>query len=127
MKKLMLVILTLLILGVAVGPLVAQGQGGVKPPKKVQKAAPGAWAHKTETISGTISVVDPAKKTVALTANGVAYSFKVVGTKITVGGKKTKLGDLQTGAQASVVFLASRTGDTAKSIEVPPSGTPAVK
>jgi hypothetical protein len=124
MKKVMLTVLTLMIFGVvAVAPLVAQDQpasaGGEKAAKAEKSSEnAGMWSSKAETLSGTISSVDTDKKTLAVEANGVSYSFKAVGTKITVGGKKAKLSDLQKGAQASVKFVAARTGNTAKSIEV---------
>jgi len=124
MKKLMLTILTLVIFGVvAAAPLLAQDQAASAGTEKTAKAAKsseggGMWSGKAETLSGTISSVDSEKKLVAVNASGVSYSFKVAGTKITVAGKKAKLSDLQTGAQASVKFVAGRAGDTAKSIEV---------
>ncbi len=124
MKKVMLTVLTLVIFGVvAVAPLVAQDQPASAGDEKTAKAAQssenaGMWSSKAETLSGTISAVDSEKKMVAVEANGVSYSFKAVGTKIMVGGKKAKLGDLQTGAQASVTFVATRSGNTAKSITV---------
>jgi len=106
---------------IAAGPLGAQGQAGGKTTKQAQRvfaASPGMWSGKAETLSGTISSVDSDKKVVSVQANGVGYSFKASGAKIMVGGKKAKLSDLQTGAQASVTFVASRAGDTAKKIEV---------
>ena len=124
MKKLMLTILTLVVFGViALAPLVAQDQPASEGGGKTAKAAkssenPGIWSGKAETLSGTISSVDSDKKLVAVDAGGVSYSFKAAGAKVMVGGKKAKLSDLQTGAQASVKFVASRTGDTARSIEV---------
>jgi len=124
MKKLMLTILTLVMFGVvAVAPLIAQDQAESAGSEKTAKAAKssgnaGMWTGKAETLSGTISSVDSEKKLVAVDSSGVSYSFKVAGTKIMVGGKKAKLSDLQTGAQASVTFVATRTGNTARSIEV---------
>jgi hypothetical protein len=124
MKKAMLSILTLMIFGVvAVAPLVSQEQAESAGSEKTEKAEKssehtGMWSGKAETLSGTITKVDSEKKTVAVEASGVSYSFKVAGTKITVSGKKAKLSDLQTGAQASVTFIAARTGDRARSITV---------
>jgi hypothetical protein len=124
MKKVMLTVLTLMIFGVvAIAPLVAQDQPASEGGGKTEKAAKssenaGMWSSKAETVSGTISAVDSGKKIVAVEASGVSYSFKAAGTKIMVGGKKAKLSDLQTGAQASVTFVASRSGNTAKSITV---------
>ena len=121
MKKLILAVLTLVILGVvAVAPLAAQEQPSseaAKPEKAAKKA--GGWSMKAETLSGPISLVDKEKKLVIVDAGGIPYDFKVSGgTKIKVGGKKAKLDDLQTGKQASVSFVAMRTGNAAKSIEV---------
>jgi len=124
MKKVMLTVLTLVTFGlVAVAPLVAQDQPASAGGEKTAKAAKssesaGTWSSKAETVSGTISSVNSEKKTVAVEANGVSYSFKAVGAKVMVGGKKAKSSDLQTGAQASVTFVATRAGNTAKSITV---------
>jgi len=124
MKKVMLTVLTLMIFGVvAVAPLVAQDQPASAGSEKTAKAAKssgnaGMWSGKAETLSGTISSVDSEKKMVAVDASGVSYSFKAAGAKIMVAVKKAKLSDLQTGAQASVKFVAARTGNTARSIEV---------
>jgi hypothetical protein len=124
MKKVMLSVLTLMIFGVvAVAPLMSQEQAESAGTEKTTKAAKssesaGMWSGKAETLSGTITSVNSEKKTVAVEASGVSYSFNVAGTKITVGGKKSKLSDLQTGAQASVTFIAARTGNRAKSITV---------
>jgi hypothetical protein len=125
MKKLILAVLTLVVLGVvAVAPLAAQeqpsseaGEKAAKPEKAAKKA--GGWSMKAEKLSGAISLVDKEKKLVIVDAGGIPYDFKVSGgTKIKVGGKKAKLDALQTGKQASVSFVAMRTGNAAKSIEV---------
>jgi len=87
---------------------------------KPAKAAP-MKAAAAETLSGTIASVDAEKKLVVVTgSNGVPYNFTVSGsTKITVGGSKAKLSDLQTGKQASVSFVpAKKRGNLAKSIDV---------
>ena len=124
MNKVMLAVLTLILFGViSLAPLAAQDQAGGAAPQKAQRvskpaANPGMWSHKSETLSGTISSVDSEKKLVAVDANGVSFNFNASGAKIKVGGKKAKLDELQKGAQASVTFVATRTGDMAKSIEV---------
>ncbi|HEY6291434.1 MAG TPA: hypothetical protein VI455_07735 [Terriglobia bacterium] len=87
--------------------------------KPAKSASMGA--AKAETLSGTISSVDAEKKLVVVSGpNGVPYNFAVSnGTKITVGGSKAKLSDLQTGKQASVSFVPEKKrGNLAKSIEV---------
>lgn len=88
--------------------------------KKPAKAS-ASYAATPETLSGTVSSVDAEKNLIVVTgSDGVPYDFVVgKGTKITAGGSKAKLGDLQTGKQVSVSFVSERKkGDIAKSIEV---------
>ena len=80
-----------------------------------------SYAAKAETLSGTISSVDADKHLVVVnSSDGVPYDFNVgKGTKITSGGSKAKLADLQSGKQVSVSFMAERKkGNMARSIEV---------
>jgi len=132
-KVLALVVASILTVFSAIS-MMANGQPAGVPPAGVpqDQAAPAASEAKpakvapmkaaaVETLSGTISTVDAEKKLVVVTGpNGVPYNFTVSGgTKITVGGNKAKLSDLQTGKQASVSFVpAKKRGNLAKSIEV---------
>jgi hypothetical protein len=80
-----------------------------------------SYAAKPETLSGTISSVDADKNLVVVSSSdGIPYDFTVSkGTKITAGGTKAKLGDLQSGKQVSVSFVAEKKrGDVARNIEV---------
>jgi hypothetical protein len=88
--------------------------------KKHAKAG-ASYAAKPETLSGTISSVDADKNLVVVSSSdGIPYDFTVSkGTKITAGGSKAKLGDLQSGKQVSVSFVAEKKrGNVARSIEV---------
>jgi len=80
-------------------------------------------AAKSETISGTISMVDAAKKIVVLTdSNGVPFDFIVTHrTHIQVNGAKSTLSELadQTNKQASVKFMdRMKAGQFAQAIDV---------
>jgi len=88
--------------------------------KKHAKAG-ASYAVKPETLSGTISSVDADKHLVVVSSSdGIPYDFMVgKGTKITAGGSKAKLSDLQNGKQVSVSFVAEKKkGNLARSIEV---------
>lgn len=88
--------------------------------KKHAKAG-ASYAAKSETLSGTISSVDADKHLVVVSSSdGIPYDFTVgSGTKITSGGSRAKLGDLQSGKQVSVSFMAEKKrGNLARSIEV---------
>jgi hypothetical protein len=98
-----------------------QDQGAAKAEKSDN--APGT-RFKTEkgSLSGTLAVVSPDKNFVSIKdASGTTFGFKVKpSTKIMVGGQKAKLADLSsdTNKQATVKFMALRTGDVAQSIDV---------
>jgi len=111
--------------GVAQDQPAAQDQSAATPAASSPKPAKhhAMAAASTETLSGTLSVVDADKKLVVVNgSNGVPYNFMVTGgTKITVGGSKAKLADLSgdTNKQATVMFVAQKKrGNMAKSIEV---------
>jgi len=128
MKKMIVSVLTLVMFGVvAAAPLAAQDEAsaeGGERTAKVQKhaASSGMWTFKAETLSGTISMVSADQKLLVVDAGGVAYDFRVSGTTgitshghpLLTGGKLEGL----TGKQVSIKFVATRTGDVAKSIEV---------
>jgi hypothetical protein len=101
----------------------AQSQESSAPATTTKKHAKAgaSYAAKAETLSGTISSVDADKHLVVVnSSDGVPYDFSVgKGTKITAGGSKAKLGDLQSGKQVSVSFIAEKKrGNMARSIEV---------
>ncbi|MGH9360151.1 MAG: hypothetical protein ACRD22_13220 [Terriglobia bacterium] len=80
-------------------------------------------AAKSETISGTISMVDAANKIVVVTdSNGVPFDFKVTHrTRIDVNGNRASLSQLadQTNKQASVKFMdRMKAGQFAETIKV---------
>jgi len=88
-------------------------EASAKPAKAHHAAAKG------ETLSGTVSSVDESKRLLVVNgSDGVPYNFMVnKGTKITSGGSKAKLGDLQ-GKQVSVNFVPmKKKGNWAKSVE----------
>lgn len=89
--------------------------GNTAKPAKAHHAA----ASKAESMSGTVSSVDASKHLLVVSgSDGVPYNFTVnKGTKITSGGSKAKLDDLQ-GKQVSVNFVdMKKKGDWAKSVE----------
>jgi hypothetical protein len=104
-------------------PATQAQQSSAPAASSTKKPAKGgeSYAAKPETLSGTISSVDAEKKLVVVSSSdGIPYNFVVgKGTKITAGGSKAKLGDLQTGKQVSVSFVAEKKrGNMARSIEV---------
>lgn len=124
----LLVVLVVALLGAAsVLAQEAEKPAAPEATPKTAKARPakhsGGEAVKPETVSGTLSAVDADKKLVVVTdGNGIPFDFEVnSGTKITVSGSKSELGDLasNTNKQASVTFLAmKKRGNLAKSIEI---------
>jgi hypothetical protein len=84
------------------------GAGKVLGPKKI--------------LSGTISTVDTTNDLMVLTGtNGVPYNFRVTrGTRITISGKKSGIGDLssQANAQASIQFVPRSKGNFSESVTV---------
>ena len=128
-KVSMLGVMLVLILSCAISvmaqdqPAAGQSADQSKPAASEAKPAKshGGEAAKPETLSGTISAVDADKHLVVVSgSDGVPYNLTVgKGTKITAGGSKAKLSDLQTGKQASVTFVAEKKhGNLARSIEV---------
>lgn len=130
MKKLafFLIIPFTLLLGTQMG----RAQEGATAPASTQMKAstqqPAAsaranWnAFKPETLSGTISIIEPGKKSVFVSGpGGVSYKFLVTPrTKIQIGGTTSSFNDLvsQTQKKATVTFLARPKGDIAQSITV---------
>lgn len=105
-------------------PPAAQDQAAPAQSSTSENGAKPAKAHhmaavKAESMSGTVSSVDESKHLLVVNgSDGVPYNFTVSkGTKITSGGSKAKLGDLQ-GKQVSVSFIdMKKKGDWAKSVE----------
>jgi len=77
---------------------------------------------KSETITGTLTIVDPAEKMIYLkSAEGIVYDFKIIETtKITAADAKLKFDDLsaQIGKQLEVVFRPLTIGNVAQSVEI---------
>ena len=126
MKRMLLSFMSLaLFVFSAMTPLAAQdaqaaGDAGAKPAKAEKKVKYDT--SKPETLSGTVSLVKADDKLVVVTSSaGIPFDFKVTaGTKIKIGDQKGKLDDLAGAAnkQASVTYMATRTGNVAKSIDV---------
>ena len=122
MKKALFLLVACLILSYA-GTLSALAQEAkTKEAPAAPEKAPVA-AVKPETLSGTLQTVVVDKKLLVVTSSsGVPFDFTVTAaTKITVGGKKAKLADLEgaTGKSVTVKFLAEKkAGDIAQTVEV---------
>lgn len=75
-----------------------------------------------ETLSGTISMVEPGTRAVFVTGtDNVSYKFLVTSkTKIEVGGTASSIDALagQTGQQVTITFVARAKGNMAQSITV---------
>lgn len=75
-----------------------------------------------ETLSGTVSMIEPSEKSVFVTgSSGVSYKFLVTRkTKIEIGGTASSFEDLvsQTQKQITVTFVARPSGNFAKSITI---------
>lgn len=109
-------------------PAAAQDQSAPAASDNAAKPAAPAKHHAmaaaaSETVSGTLTMVDADKKLVVVSgSSGVPYDFMVTGaTRIKVGANKAKLADLSsdTNKQATVMFMAEKKrGNVAKSIEV---------
>jgi glucose/arabinose dehydrogenase len=130
MKKLLLFVMVLTMgafLGISV--LEAQDSAQEAPAKasgattKTKTARHHMAAVPSESISGTLSMVDADKHLVVVTdSNGIPFDLKVTGrTRIMVDGKRAKLVDLSsaTSKQATVKYRSEKqAGDIASSIEV---------
>jgi hypothetical protein len=119
MKKLALfLIVTFTVLGAV---QVASARENTK--SKSENTGMSMWdSFKPETLKGKISIIEPGKKAVFLSAaNGVSYQFLVTPkTRIQVAGAKTTIAQLadQANEHATVVFVARPQGDFARSITV---------
>jgi hypothetical protein len=88
--------------------------------KTAQKAPHGIWAP--ETLSGKITMVDPARKLVVVQdSSGVPFDMVVSrSTRIKSASGTVKLSDLNSdlNRNASIRFVPERHGDVAKTINV---------
>ena len=129
MKNKVLTLVTILVLSLF-GAILAAAQDqpasqGQSAPAQSSETKPAKAHHmaasKAESMSGTVSSVDADKHLLVVSgSDGVPYNFTVnKGTKITSGGSKAKLSDIQQGKQVSVNFVdMKKKGDWAKSVEV---------
>lgn len=86
-------------------------------------AASTMWnSFKPETLTGTISMIEPGQKEIFLSgSNGASFEFKLTPrTKIQIGGERSTIAQLAERAQnkATVTFVARPKGDIAHSITV---------
>jgi hypothetical protein len=86
-------------------------------------AAEANWDNfKPETLSGTISMVEPSAKTIFVTgSNEVSYKFLITNkTKIEIGGTRSPLHELasQTEKPVTVTFVARADGNFARGISI---------
>lgn len=100
-------------------PLCAASASAANTTKKTAERS--AWP--AETVSGTITMVDPGLKTVVVkTSDGVPFDIVVTGkTQIEGGHQKVTLQDLQKqdlNKSVSVRFVPERRGDVARSIQL---------
>lgn len=115
MKKLLLLLVIPFTLLLGVPTATAQ--------EKIATPAETNWnSYRPETLSGTISMVEPGTKSVFVMGSGeVSYKFLVTPkTKIQIDGTKGTIEDLagQAQKQVSVTFVARRNGNMAQSISV---------
>lgn len=100
-------------------PLSAASTPATKPAKKTA-AVRTIWP--AETLSGTITMVDPSLKTVVVkTSGGVPFDMVVTrNTRIKLGDRAITLQDLQedTNKGVSVKFVPERRGDVARTIQL---------
>ncbi len=91
--------------------------------QKSTSTAETNWDNfRPETLSGTISMVEPGTKALFVTGSGeVSYKFLVTNrTKIEVGGTTSSLDELasQTQKQATITFVARPNGNFAQDISI---------
>ena len=87
---------------------------------KSDQAIPRAWP--AETLTGTISMVDPEQHLVVIRdASGTPFDIVVIhATRITSGNQRLTLGDLSSDVNKNVTlrFVPERRGDIARSIQL---------
>lgn len=102
-------------------PAMAANQPAAKTNKQTTKTAVrSAW--RPETLSGTIAMVDPARKLVVVTTpDGTPFDMVLTsGTRIKSGDQAITLNQLtgDTDKSVSVRFTPERRGDVARSIQI---------
>ena len=115
MKKFVLLLIVPVALVLGVQTATAQ--------QKATSSVESNWnSFRTETLSGTITMVQPGAKAVYVEGSGgVSFQFLVTNkTRIEVDGAKATIDDLanQTQKQVTVTFVARPNGDMAHSITV---------
>ena len=89
--------------------------------KPAHKTVHAVWA--AETMSGKIAMVDPQQKLVVVTdPSGTPFDLKVThATAIRSGGERLTLQQLNSDVNhaVSVKFIPERSGDIARSIQIP--------
>jgi hypothetical protein len=115
MKKLVLLLIIPFALLLGVQTATAQ--------EKTTTPAEANWnSYRPETLSGTISMVEPGTKSVFVMGSGeVSYRFQITNkTKIQIDGTKASIDELanQGNKQVTVTFVARRNGNIAESISV---------
>lgn len=114
MKKLVLLLIIPFALLLSVQTATAQ--------EKTTPAEKNWNAYRAETMSGTISMVEPGTKSVFVKGSGdVSYKFLVTEkTKIEIEGSKASIEELgnQSNKQVTITFVARRNGNIAQSISV---------
>lgn len=130
MKKLALILIIpfSLLLGAQVAsaqktPMAPAGKQMKASTQRPAATAKTTWdSFKPETLSGTISIIEPGKKSIFVTSSGgVSFHFLVTKrTKIQIGGTSSTIAQLadQAHEQATVTFTARARGDVASSISV---------
>ena len=115
MKKLVLLLIIPFALLLVVQPATAQ--------QKATSSVETNWnSFRPETLSGTITMVEPGTKAVFVMGSGeVSYKFLVTRkTKIEIAGTRASIDELanQTRKEISVTFVARPNGNVAQSISV---------
>ena len=115
MKKLVLLLIIPFALLLVVQPATAQ--------QKATSSVETNWnSFRPETLSGTITMVEPGTKAVFVMGSGeVSYKFLVTGkTKIAIAGTKASIDELanQAQKQVTITFVARPHGNMAQSISV---------
>ena len=92
------------------------------PVAQLQANQPGRTLGKQETLTGSITAVDPQTKILTVTgSNGTPYEFRIAGNaKITIDGHLATLVDLTAhiNGMASIEFVPTSTGNFVHSIEL---------
>ena len=91
--------------------------------QKSVSPAEANWDNfKPETLSGTISMVEPSAKTVFVTgSDNISYKFLITNkTKIEIGGTRSPLHELASQIQkpVSITFVARADGNFARDISI---------